>query len=56
MRMMLIVRLPGQLPMKSNVTVDITDRIATITVNDPDWNGSEHIYFIVEDTSRIAGF
>jgi len=34
---------------QSNLTVEITDRVATITVNDPDWNGSETITFTVED-------
>jgi len=33
----------------SNLTVDITDRVATISVNDPEWNGSETITFIAED-------
>jgi hypothetical protein len=34
---------------QSNLTVDITDRVATITVNDPEWNGSETITFQAED-------
>ena len=34
---------------QSNLTVDITDRVATITVNDPEWNGSENITFMAED-------
>jgi hypothetical protein len=31
------------------VTVDITDRVATITPNDPDWYGGDHVWFIVAD-------
>jgi len=34
---------------QSNLSVDITDRVATITPNDPDWNGSETITFTAED-------
>jgi len=34
---------------QSNLTVDITDRVATITVNDPEWNGSEPITFQAKD-------
>jgi len=33
----------------SNLNIDITNRVATITVNDPEWNGSQGITFIAED-------
>jgi hypothetical protein len=39
-----------------NIAIDITDRIATITVNDPEWSGSERIAFTVEDTSGLQDF
>jgi len=39
-----------------NITIDITDRIATATVNDPEWNGNERITFTVEDTSGLQDF
>jgi len=39
-----------------NVTIDITDRVATATVNDPEWNGNERITFTVEDTSGLQDF
>jgi len=35
----------------TNITVTITDRVAEISVNDPDWNGSETVTFTAEDTS-----
>jgi len=34
---------------QSNLSVDITDRVATITPNDPDWNGSDTIVCLAED-------
>jgi hypothetical protein len=39
-----------------NVAIDITDGIATITVNDPEWNGNERVRFTVEDTSGLQDF
>ncbi len=39
-----------------NVTIDITDRVAIATVNDPEWNGNERITFTVEDTSGLQDF
>ena len=39
-----------------NVTIDITDRVATATVNGPEWNGNERITFTVEDTSGLQDF
>ena len=33
----------------SDLSVDITDRVATITMNDQEWNGSETITFQAED-------
>ena len=33
----------------SNLNVDITDRVATITADDPDWNGSDTLIFTVID-------
>jgi len=35
------------------VTVDTTERIATITVNDPEWNGGDWVVFIVEDPDGL---
>jgi hypothetical protein len=35
---------------QTHVTVDITDRVATITVIDNNWNGSDTITFQAEDT------
>jgi hypothetical protein len=35
---------------QTNVTVDIADRVATITVIDTNWNGSDTITFQAEDT------
>jgi hypothetical protein len=34
---------------QSNLSVEITDRVVTITVKDPEWNGSETITFQAED-------
>ena len=34
--------------------VDITNRIATITIPNPDWNGAETITFIAEDTGGLT--
>ncbi len=34
---------------ESNLSVDITGRVATITVNDMNWNGDETITFQAED-------
>jgi len=39
-----------------NVTIDLSDRVATATVNDPEWNGNERITFTVEDTSGLQDF
>jgi hypothetical protein len=39
---------------QSELAVDITDRVATITVNDPEWNGSETITFTAEDPDGEA--
>jgi hypothetical protein len=39
-----------------NVSIDITDRIATITVNDPEWSGSERVTFTVEDPGGLSDF
>jgi hypothetical protein len=38
----------------TNITVTITDRVATITVNDPEWNGSETVTFTVEDPGELT--
>jgi hypothetical protein len=35
----------------SNLTVDITDRVATITIDDAEWNGSDTLVFTATDTS-----
>ena len=35
----------------SNLTVDITDRVAIISINDADWNGSDTLVFTATDTS-----
>ena len=35
----------------SNVTIDITDRVATITIDDAEWNGSDTLIFTATDTS-----
>jgi len=37
----------------SELTVDITDRIATITVPDPDWYGSETVVFRATDPDTL---
>ena len=39
---------------ESNLTVDITDRVATITINDPEWNGSDTLIFTAIDTSGAS--
>ena len=36
------------------LTVDITDRVATITIPDPDWFGSETIVFTATDTALAS--
>ncbi len=40
---------------QTDLVVDITDRVATITVNDPEWNGSETITFQAEDPDGETG-
>ena len=37
----------------SHVTVDITDRVATITANDPEWNGADWVVFTVTDPDGL---
>jgi hypothetical protein len=39
----------------SHVTVDITDRVATINVNDPEWNGTDWVIFIATDPGGLQG-
>ena len=39
----------------SNVTVDITDRVATITIDDAEWNGSDTLIFTATDTLGTSG-
>ena len=38
----------------ADVSVDITKRVATITVNDPEWNGRDGVLFTVEDTEGLT--
>ncbi len=38
----------------AQVTVDITDRVATVTVNDPQWNGADWVIFTVEDPDGLV--
>ena len=38
---------------ESDVTVDITDRIATVTANDPEWFGTDVVFFIVGDPGGL---
>ena len=38
----------------SEVSVDITNRVATITVNDPEWNGRDGVLFTVEDSEGLT--
>ena len=37
----------------NQVTVDITNRVATITLNDPEWGGADWVIFIVEDPDGL---
>ncbi|KPL14963.1 MAG: hypothetical protein AMS26_09000, partial [Bacteroides sp. SM23_62] len=39
--------------LEGGVSVDITDRVATITVNDPEWNGSDLIRFTAKDPDGL---
>ncbi len=39
----------------SEVTVDFTNRVATITVNDPDWNGTDILFFTATDPGALRG-
>jgi len=34
---------------EDDVTVDITDRVASITANDPEWNGTDVVRFVATD-------
>ncbi len=38
----------------SNLTVDITDRVVTISINDAEWNGSDTLIFTATDTSGAS--
>ena len=38
----------------TNITVTITDRVAAITVNDPEWNDSESVTFTAEDPNGLT--
>ncbi len=38
----------------THISVTITDRVARITVNDPEWNGSETVTFTAEDPGGLS--